>query len=99
MFQQTVARGLVTIHGVEKQLRWIAYGNSPEEPSLQAADLHTHCWYSTLAKGEGLDLERSYAMDLLTKKRNVMGVCNSEYLGQLISKLPPQVQARLKELA
>jgi len=99
MFQQTVERGLIKIEGYEKYLRWIAYGNSPDEPSLQAADLHTHAWYGTLARGPDLEWERSYAMDLLTKKRTVMGICNADYLEQLLTRLPADVRKRLRQLA
>ena len=99
MFQQTVERGLIKIEGYEKYLRWIAYGNSPDEPSLQAADLHTHAWYGALAYADDLACERSYAMDLLTKKRKVMGICNAEYMEQLLERLPADVRNRLRELA
>jgi len=98
MFNQTVERGLA-VDGQKKDLRWIAYGSSREEPSLQAADLRTHAWYGTLAYGGLLGWERAYAMDLLTKKSKVIGICNAEFMEHLLGELPVDVRDKLRELA
>jgi len=97
MFNLTVERGLA-VDGQKKDLRWIAFGSSREEPALQAADLRTHTWYANLVHGESLDSERDYAMHLLTKKDKFIGICNAEYMEGILGALPDDVRNKLRGL-
>jgi len=81
--------------GAEKLGR-ISFGESSKEPPLQAADLLTYGWYSFLSRGmEGLNDERHYATNHLTRKRDEIRIYNAEAFEIVLSKLSPEVRAAL----
>lgn len=96
VFQQ---RAIITFNEIEKQIapkyhNWqklgsISYDSRADHMGLQAADLHTHAWYSFLTRGLKMTRERVLAINALTKKRDYLERIDGRYADMVCEDLSP----------
>lgn len=79
-----------------RKLGRISFDDSAKYPGLQAADMHTHLWYSYMSQRTGMTEARHSAMKKLTSKRGAMRLFDAERLEELLSGLSPEDRARIR---
>jgi hypothetical protein len=96
--RQFESRGILTFQEIKEliapvdprndRLGAVSYASRKRHVGLQAADLHTHIWYSYLTQGDSISLDRQYAMDKLIKDGAMMKTLDERSIDFLVDAIP-----------